>query len=119
MSMSPRFAFQPLMLATALAVLATSSHAGTVANGQWTPSTCGARPEAPKLDLSTADTYNRSVEPVNAYRQAIRPYIDCVVKEANTDIQVIGQSATATQQAAKDANDKITADVKTAQEKFK
>ncbi|RZL10940.1 MAG: hypothetical protein EOP40_04550 [Rubrivivax sp.] len=108
-----------LMAAACTLLLATAAHAGTVTDGQWTPSGCGAAPQAPQLDLSNADRYNRGVEAVNTYRQAIRPYLDCVVKEANGDIQVIGQSATAAQQAAKVANEKIQADVKTAQEKFK
>ena len=120
--MASRLFARSLMLATTSAVatlLATAAQAGTVTNGQWTPSGCGPAPQAPQLDLSTADTFNRGVETVNAYRQAIGPYLDCIIKEANSDIQVIGQSATATQQAAKAANDKIQADVKTAQEKFK
>jgi len=107
------------LVAACTLLLATAARAGTVANGQWTPSGCGAAPQAPQLDLSNADSYNRGVETVNTYRQAIRPYLDCIVKEANSDIQIIGQSATAAQQAAKAANDKIQADVKTAQEKFK
>ena len=77
------------------------------------------RPTAPTRDLKDTDAYNRSVEGVNAYRQAIRGYIDCLVKEANADIASVTRSANAARQAAVDANEKIASDVKAANEKFK
>lgn len=100
-------------------VAASTAQAGVIVSGVWSPTTCGPKPEAPQLNLSNADAYNASVVQVNTYRQGIRPYVDCVVKEANADIQAITQSASSTQQGAKTANDKIQADVKAAEEKFK
>lgn len=102
-----------------LALSCASAQAGTVSAGQWAPTGCGAKPVAPTLDLSSADAYNKSVDGVNAYRQAIRPYLDCLVKEANADIGIISKSATVAQVSAKEANDKIQADVKAAEEKLK
>lgn len=108
-----------ITLSTLLCLTSIGAQAGTIAAGVWSPSACGPKPTPPVLDLSSADAYNKSVDGVNAYRQAIRPYIDCLVKEANADIQAVTKSATAEQQAAKAANDKIQADVKAAEEKFK
>jgi hypothetical protein len=109
------------LVATLIALLALShsAHAGTVSNGSWSPSTCGARPEAPALNLKNIDTFNASTDAVNNYRVEINTYLNCLIKEANTDIQAVSASAKAAQQAARDANDKIEADVKAANEKFK
>jgi len=106
-------------LAALLSMFAASAQAGVIAAGQWTPNGCGPKPVAPVLDLSSPDAYNKSVDGVNGYRQAIRPYLDCLLKEANADIAAVTKSANAAQVAAKEANDKITADVKAADEKFK
>ncbi|RZK99154.1 MAG: hypothetical protein EOP36_20130 [Rubrivivax sp.] len=106
--------FSTLSLFTCL-----SAEAGTVSAGAWTPTGCGAKPVTPQLDLKDPDAFNRSVARINTYRQAIGPYIDCLVKEANADIQAVTKSATAAQQAVKEANDKIQADVKAADAKFK
>lgn len=108
-----------LIIGIPLAATVCPTLAGTITNGQWVASGCGSKPEVPTLNLTSADEFNKSVGAINAYRQAIRPYLDCVVKEANADVQAISKSATAVQQAAKEANDKIQADVKAADEKFK
>ena len=112
----------PARLATALFACLTLVHAaqaGTVSNGLWTPGNCGARPEAPSLNLKNVDTFNASTDAVNNYRVAINTYLNCLVKEANADIQAVSASTKAAQQAAREANDKIEADVKAANEKFK
>lgn len=108
-----------LLAALTTLTLSPGAHAGVIVSGVWTPVGCGPKPQQPQLNLANADAYNASVANVNTYRQAIRPYLDCVIKEANTDIQAITHSATAVQQAAKAANDTIQADVKAAEEKFK
>lgn len=103
-----------------LALLAAGScQAGAIANGSWSPSACGPKPEVASLDLKDPDAFNRSVDGVNAYRQKINVYLNCLVKEANADIQTINQAATAAQQAARAADDKIQADLKAAETKFK
>lgn len=108
-----------LSAAIASALFAAPSRAGVIGKGDWTPSACGARPQAPALDLKNADAYNRSVDGINTYRQAIKQYIDCLVTEANADIQAVSKSATEAQRRAREANEKILADVKRAEEKFK
>ncbi|MGH6648504.1 hypothetical protein [Aquabacterium sp.] len=113
-----RPAFSTLLMSTLL-LASLSAEAGTLYGGTWVPTGCGAKPAAPQLDLKDPDAFNRSVSGVNTYRQAIRTYLDCLVQEANADIQTVTKSASAAQQAAKDANDKIQADVKAADEKFK
>lgn len=102
-----------------LMFLATAgAQAGTVASGSWSPAGCGAKPEAPSLDLRNPDAYNKSVEGVNAYRKDIRTYLNCLTQEANADIQAVTRAANAAQQAAREADDKILADVKAADAKF-
>ncbi|HIV70907.1 MAG TPA: hypothetical protein H9903_08265 [Candidatus Aquabacterium excrementipullorum] len=110
---------KPALASLVTLALSAGAQAGVIVSGVWSPATCGPKPEVPQLNLANADSYNASVANVNTYRQAIRPYVDCVVKEANADIQAITQAATTTQQGAKTANDKIQADVKAAEEKFK
>ncbi|WP_085314589.1 hypothetical protein [Derxia lacustris] len=110
----------PLAALLALGLLASpAARAGTLANGSWTPASCGARPEAPALDLKDEKAYNRSVDAVNAYRQAARAYVDCLATEANADLQTITRSARDVQQATRDADARILADVKAAEAKFK
>lgn len=108
-----------LLLSTVALAMSAGAHAGTISASTWSPSGCGAKPVTPVLDLKDPDSFNRSVVGVNSYRQAIRPYIDCLVQEANADIQAVTKSATAAQQAVREANEKIQADVKAADEKFK
>jgi hypothetical protein len=95
------------------------AQAGTIAKGEWAPASCGARPQTPTLDLRNADAYNRSVDVVNTYKQAIRQYLDCLLTEANADIQTVTRSANEAQRVAKEANEKIQADVKQAEDKLK
>jgi hypothetical protein len=98
--------------------VAFSAKAGTLANGDWTPSKCGAAPAEIKLNLKDPDAFNLSIEGVTAYRQASLTYVDCLAQEANADIQTITKAAKAAQQAALDADAKIKADVKAADQKF-
>lgn len=97
---------------------ATAVQAGTVTDGAWSPASCGVKPDAPRLDLKDVDAFNASVKKVNTYRLAIRDYLNCLAKEANADIQAITKSATAVQQAAKEADEAILADVQAADKKF-
>ncbi|WP_051378638.1 hypothetical protein [Derxia gummosa] len=102
-----------------LGLIATGASAGSLAGGDWQPSKCGARPEPPALDLRNADAFNKSVDGVNTYRQAARTYLDCVVAEANADLQTVTRVAREAQQSARAAEDKIQADLRAANEKFK
>jgi hypothetical protein len=106
------------VLAT-LALATLSAQAGTVTNGAWSPTGCGAKPEVAALNLKDEDAYNKSIDGVTAYRKAIQAYVTCQAQEANADIAAISKSANAVQTAAKEANEKIQADVKAAEQKFK
>jgi hypothetical protein len=112
------YCYRVLTLIPLFMVAVSSANAGTLANEGWAPSKCGAAPAEFKLDLRDPDAFNRSVEGVNAYRQASLTYVDCLAREANADIQAITQSAKTAQQAALDADAKIKADVKLADQKF-
>lgn len=110
-------AFIPLFFATA-----NAAEAGTIANNNWSPSNCGSAPVAEELDLKSPDAFNLSVEKVNTYRKKIPVFLDCIIGEANNDIQTITQTAKNLQQATKDAaklaEDKTQADIKAADKKF-
>jgi hypothetical protein len=107
------FSLFPLIM-----VAATAAEAGTLANAGWLPSNCGSAPVAVKLDLSNLDAYNHSVGGVNNYRKSSRTYVDCLIQEANSDIQAITKAAKSAQQAALDADNKILEDEKEAEKKF-
>jgi hypothetical protein len=110
----------PCSLVLALAASAgPPAHAGTLSAGQWSPAGCGTPPQAPALNLKDADAFNLSIVAVNAYRGKVREFLDCLRTDANADIQSVAQSANAIQQAIKDVNDKIQADVDAADGKFK
>jgi hypothetical protein len=96
----------------------TNAEAGTIANNAWTPSTCGPAPVAPKVESRNDDAFNRSVDAVNSYRKVIRTYQDCLIQEANSDIQTISKSAKDLQQTTRDADEKIVAEVKAADKKL-
>lgn len=110
--------FRSIALFLCSSVFVVVAQAGSLANGHWSPSGCGVKPEVPKLDLRNPDAYNASVNGVNAYRLNIRAYLECLVKEANGDIQTVTLAATAAQKAAREADDAILADVKEADKKF-
>jgi hypothetical protein len=100
------------------ALLAGTAQAGTLASGAWSSARCGAKPLAVSVDLRDPDAYNRSIEKVTAYQKDINTYLNCLVAEGNLDIQLISKSITDEQLAAKEAREKILADVKKANEKF-
>ncbi len=117
MSVPRRFLIFAVSASIAL-VCATPSLAGTLSESGWSPSSCGPKPEAQYLDLTNPDAYNASLPKVNQYRQAINSYLNCLCKEANGDIQAINKGAIAVQQAAKEANERILAEVQAAEKKF-
>ena len=110
-----------LVLLLALAAAALPAHAGKIDNGSWSHA-CGPRPAAVSLDLKNPDAFNKSVATVNTYRQTQRAWLDCLQNEGNADIkatsQLISQFINTEAQAAKEANDRIAADAKSAEAKF-
>jgi len=107
-----------LSLFPLIIVVTIHAEAGTISNNNWAPSSCGSAPVAVRLDLNNLDAYNGSVGAVNDYRKNSRTYVDCLIHEANSDIQSITKSAKSAQQAAHDADDKIIEDEKVAEKKF-
>ncbi|WP_232020302.1 hypothetical protein [Methylocaldum marinum] len=72
-------------------------HAGTLADGKWSPANCGTQPTAPEIDSRSVDAYNRSLKQVREWQQKAQAYNDCIVKEANADNAVIAEAANAEQ----------------------
>ena len=69
------------------------SHAGSLVNGAWSPSGCGEKPEAPIVDSTSADTFNRSVDAINDWQDRAVKYLSCLVNEANADSKLITDTA--------------------------
>jgi hypothetical protein len=107
------------MVLAGLISLSAVAQAGTLANGAWSPAGCGPRPEAPVVNAKDDKAYNQTVDAVNAYLPLVRTYLDCLAQEANADIKALTQSATAAQQAALAAREKVVTEVKAAGEKLK
>ena len=81
---------------TALAFVVLFSielNAGSLTNGVWASSHCGAKPETPLVDDKDVDTYNKSVANINDWQQKAKPYYACLVNEANVDNGVVIESA--------------------------
>lgn len=121
--MNPSTLMKQLMRGAGVALLAISitplcATAGTLAQKDWQPTACGTKPSIAALDLSTVDAYNKSVGIINAYRPAIRNYVNCVVNEANSDLQTITAAATAVRQDATTVEDDISAQLKAAEAKL-
>ena len=93
----------------ALIIFYTSANvqAGTVANGNWLPTSCGEKPVTPTVNDTDVDTFNKSVETVNAWQPKVKAYLDCLVKEANNDNTAITTSANREQTTLRDNVEKV------------
>jgi hypothetical protein len=100
----------------ALTAVSTAS-AGVLENGSWSASGCGAMPETPVIDSSSADAFNRSVGAINAWQKKMQAYHDCKIKEANADSLTINQAATAGQGRINGIVEKINAEVAAGKQK--
>lgn len=90
---------------------AFTANAGVLENGSWSASGCGAMPETPAIDSSSAEAFNRSVGAINAWQNKMQVYHDCMIKEANADSLTINQAATAGQGRINEIVEKINAEV--------
>lgn len=110
------------LAAAGVLICSVSAYAGTVDGSAWVHG-CGPRPDAVSLDLKNVDAYNKSIGAVNAYRQAQRGWLECIQNEGNADIrrtsQVISEYVNAEAKAAREANERLAADAKAAEAKFK
>jgi hypothetical protein len=94
------------------------ANAGALNNGSWSPSGCGARPEAPVIDSTDADAFNRSIKLINTWQKQVQAYHDCMVREANADASAINQAASAEQAKINSASEKLNADANLARNKL-
>lgn len=101
-----------------LAATTTICSAGTITKGVWSPSGCGAEPVLPKINQTTADSYNKSVATINDWQQKIGAYSACVVKEANEDNASIAKSANEKQAKLQGLTEKVHADTEAAKTKL-
>lgn len=115
-----RVSFHPIARAgLLLGIACTTAHAGQFANGHWASNACGPRPEAPAVNGKDDKTYNASVEAANAYLPRLRDHLDCVIKEANADLQAVTQGAQTAQQSAAASREQLIAELKAAEGKLK
>jgi hypothetical protein len=75
------------------ALFSVCVNAGTLTNGVWTPSNCGAKPVTPVVDDKDVDTYNKSVANINDWQQKAKAYYACLVNEANVDNGLVIENA--------------------------
>ena len=92
--------------------------AGSLEQADWQARNCGTKPKLEPLQLNTVDAYNKSVGIINSYRQATRSYVECVIQEANADIQRITSAATNTRNDAAAVDEDITVQLKAADAKL-
>lgn len=106
------------LLAACLFLSSASAVAGTITNGVWAPSSCGAEPVAPTLDMSSEKAFNASLNTEEDYEKKNSDYENCVLKEANTDQNAVATSANAIRQKRTAETDKVKADVDAGIAKF-
>ncbi len=108
-----------LLLAGPIAlVVVFAANAGTLNNGGWSSSGCGAMPEAPKINLNSVDTLNQSIVAVNDWQKQLQTYDDCMIKEANADTAAISNAANVQQTRYREASTKINAELSAGRDKF-
>lgn len=76
----------------------TTSHAGTLSDGTWSPTSCGEKPVTPKIMGNSIDQFNKSIKAANSWQERANAYNACMVKEANADNSVIAKTANAAQE---------------------
>lgn len=84
---------QSVFIFILLLLVHAPSHAGSLANGSWSPSGCGEYPEPPIVDSTSADKFNRSVDAINDWQDRALKYHSCLVNEANADSKLITDTA--------------------------
>lgn len=77
--------------------ISVASEAGSLGNGQWQATGCGEKPPPPAINTGSVDDFNQSIKDINTWQTKAQTYYNCVVKEANTDNDIIAKSANAAQ----------------------
>jgi hypothetical protein len=106
---------QMFFLAILLSFFSALAHAGTMTNGQWSPTNCGNKPEEPTLQssLGGVEAYNASVLAFNEWQKAAQSYMSCLVSEANTDSVTVVKTANDEQIKLRASIDKLKTDIET------
>jgi hypothetical protein len=95
----------------------TLAHAGNLSNGQWQPTGCGQKSPIPTFNTQGVDAYNKSVKEVMAWQATAQEYYNCLVKEANTDNDLIAKSANAVQEEFRNEINQLKKDAESAKAK--
>ena len=107
-----------IALTTVLAAPVLTANAGALENGTWSASSCGAMPQAPVVDSSSVDAFNKSVGKINDWQKQIQTYHDCMIKEANADNAAINKAATAEQARINEAVEKVNKEAAAGKQKI-
>ena len=81
--------------------------AGTVTDGVWSPSTCGAKPIIPVIKQATVEDYNKSITVINEWQRKANNFTNCLINEANADNALIAKTANEQQKKFKLTVDNI------------
>src|SRR5688500_19856949 len=103
--------------ASAVLAIAFTANAGVLEKDKWSTSGCGALPETPVVDASSAAAFNQSVGKINTWQNQVKAYHDCMVKEANADTAAINASAMGEQKRINEAVEKVNADAAAGKQK--
>jgi hypothetical protein len=96
---------------------AFTAQAGVIGPDGWAPAACGALPQTPVIDSSSAEAYNTSIGTINEWQKQLQAYHDCLVKEANADVAAINKAATAEQAGINKAIEKVNQDATAGRQK--
>ncbi len=105
------------VVASFVLTTAFTAHAGVIGPGGWSPAGCGAMPQTPIIDSSSAEAFNKSVGAINEWQKQLMAYHDCMVKEANADNAAISHAATAEQKRINEAIEKVNQDATAGRQK--
>jgi hypothetical protein len=111
---------KPIVLLAVPITLAVmfAANAGTLNNGSWSPSGCGAMPAAPNVNSSNIDSLNRSITAVNDWQKQLQIYDQCMIREANADTAAISNAANAEQVRYREASARINAELASGRDKL-
>lgn len=107
-----------MIFIAAIMLTAGSGTAGTIANGTWSPSGCGAEPVPPVIEQSSVDAYNQSVKAINEWQKKANAYNTCLIDEANKDNTLIAKAANDEQSRFRALIEKIKSDTDKAKAKL-
>jgi hypothetical protein len=110
-----------LMAAAAFATLAFgTAQAGTLTNGAWAPTGCGANPGAPPaFDGHSQASYTKSTKDFQPWQDKAKTYEQCASEEAKADQNAVVDGVNKAIQAINDASKNYVDQANAAMEKFK